>query len=117
MTNKKNKENNKQLTTNTKFGQDKLRHAKRGVSSCLFAVIGLVTLIGPLVSAYTSYGQSSIIIGSFACISMFLSITGILQGFRGFRERNKNYNTCKLGILINGILITLFILFYIRGLS
>lgn len=116
MTSKKNKDNAKQ-SMNTKFGQDKLRHAKRGVSACVTGLIVICLLVGTIVHAYFSYGNSPLIIGSLAFICIFLCGTGVYQGIRGFRERNKNYITCKWGILLNTTVIIIFILLYIRGIS
>lgn len=101
---------------NTKFGQDRRRHSKRGVIACLFAVTGLTSLIGLLGVAYHQYGNAHIMIGVISLIALLVSVLGVANGIRGFRERDKNYITCKIGIGINIFVIICFILLYIRGL-
>ncbi len=102
--------------SNTKFGQDRRRHSKRGIFACLFAVTGLSSLVGLLGVAYYRYGNGHAIMGGISVLTMLISILGIINGVRGFREREKNYITCKIGIGINTFIIACFILLYIRGL-
>lgn len=102
---------------NTKFGQVKIRHAKRGISSCLLAVMGCFILLGLLTSAYQSYGQAPSAIGGLAILTTIFCGFGFMNGIHGFRERDKNYITCKVGILCNGLIIFIFFLLYIRGLG
>lgn len=101
---------------NTKFGQDRRRHSKRGVIACLFAVTGLVALVGLLGVAYYQYGNGHTVMGAISMLSLMLSILGVVNGIRGFREREKNYVTCKIGIGVNIFIIICFTLLYIRGL-
>lgn len=102
--------------SNTKFGQDRRRHSKRGVIACLFAVTGLVSLIGLLGVAYYKYGNGHTIMGAISVLALLVSILGVVNGIKGFKERDKNYLTCKLGIGINTFIIICFVLLYIRGL-
>lgn len=113
---KNKKQKSKQIKLNTKFGQGKLRHARRGISSCLLALMGIFILWGLITSAYQSYGQAPEAIGGLAILTTLFCITGLLNGIHGFRERDKNYISCKLGILLNGGIIFIFFLLYMRGL-
>jgi len=47
---------------------------------------------------------------------MILTIIGLIVGIKGFRERDKNYVTCKLGVGINGILLLTLAGLFIRGI-
>ena len=104
---------NKQLK---KYGQVKLRAAKRGIYSCLFAIGGIICQILLLAVAYYTYGEAPMIIGSVAFIMMIIGVMGIVYGVQGFREREKSYKACKVGIVLNGMLILIFILLFVRGL-
>ena len=104
---------NKQLK---KYGQVKLRAAKRGIYSCLFAIGGIICQILLLAVAYYTYGEAPRVIGSIAFIAMIIGTTGIVYGVQGFREREKSYRACKVGIVLNGMLILIFILLFVRGL-
>jgi hypothetical protein len=46
---------------------------------------------------------------------MILACIGIVTGVKGFKERDKNYLTCKIGIVVNGLILLAMILVFIRG--
>ncbi len=110
------KDKRKQNINSRKYGQVKLRHAKRGVGSCLFAIGALCALAIFLSIAYTTYGEADKWIGSMGLITFISPIMGIVTGVNGFREREKNYVTCKIGIVLNGIIVMMYVLLFIRGL-
>ena len=41
---------------------------------------------------------------------------GVITGFRGFKERDKNYVTCKIGVACNLAILACFVGIFIRGL-
>ena len=54
-------------------------------------------------------------VGSFWVFDMILACIGIVTGVKGFKERDKNYLTCKIGIVVNGfILLALIFSIYKR---
>lgn len=114
---KEEKKIHKKTKANTKFGQVKIRHARRGVSSCLVAMMGVFVLCGLITSAYQSYGDAPGAVGGLAILTTVFCTVGFMNGIHGFRERDKNYITCKLGILFNGAIIFMFFLLYMRGVS
>lgn len=44
-------------------------------------------------------------VGSFGVFDMILACIGIVTGVKGFKERDKNYLTCKIGIVVNGFIL------------
>lgn len=113
---KTSKSKRKKAKINTKFGQVKVRHARRGISSCLLAVMGIFILSGLIASAYQSYGDAPEAVGGLSILTTVFCSVGFMNALHGFRERDKNYITCKLGILFNGIIIFIFFLLYMKGL-
>ncbi len=109
------RDKNKQNISSRKYGQVKLRHAKRGVGSCLFAIGVFIALSSFLAVAYTTYGGASPWIGSLGMIALLFAIIGVFLGIRGFRERERNYTTCKIGIGANGIVVLIYITLFVRG--
>ena len=99
-----------------KYGQVKLKHAKRGVLSCILSGSALVFLTVLLAMAYTSEGTAAPIIGGAGLCTMILSGIGFYMAIRGFKEREKDYLTCRIGISISAILILGFISIFCRGL-
>lgn len=49
-------------------------------------------------------------------VSFALSILGINAAVKGFRERERNYITCKIGLPVSGIVLILFLVIFIGGL-
>lgn len=103
--------------SNSKYGQERLRHAKRGILSCLFAVGGLGALSGIISWAYSSYGEGHAFIGALAGITLYIVAMGIVHGMRGFKERHKKYISCYIGVTLNTLMVIIFILLYARGLG
>lgn len=101
---------------NRKYGQAKQKHSRKGILSSMTAVI-VVVILGLLIAlAFKSRGQSAAIVGSIGLFTMILAVVGIVVGFRGFREREKNYRTCKAGIIVNALVLLCLIAVFIRGI-
>ena len=99
-----------------KYGQAKLKHAKRGVYSCVLAGTVLLLLISLLAVAYFSHGTSAPIIGGIGLSALILACVALYMGIRGFREREKDYLTCRIGVIGSGLIILGFIIIFCRGL-
>lgn len=112
----RNRERARRARGNRKYGQAKLKHSKRGVLSTGIAIaIGLL-LITMVAVAYTSGGTAGAYIGGIGLVSMIFAGIGIYVGFRGFREREKDYLTCKIGIGCNIFFLVGYIGIFCRGL-
>ena len=57
------------------------------------------------------------IIGGITIISLILAGYGIYSAIIGFRERERSYLTCKIGIVMNAAAIISFFAVFIRGLN
>ena len=82
----------------------------------MMAVVVISIFAALIVTAYLSKGRSEAIIGSFGIFTVILSVIGLITGIRGFRERDKNYTTCKAGIGINGAVLLLLVAVFIGGM-
>ena len=112
----RNRERERRAKGSRKYGQVKLKHSKRGVLSCVVAGIVGVILFVMLYTAYKNGGTSKTVVGGLALSAMIFSGVGIYGGVRGFREREKEYITCKIGIGLNALYILGFIAIFCRGL-
>ena len=101
---------------NRKYGQAKFKHARKGIISCMTAALVSAILLALIITAFLKKGQSAVIIGSFGIFAVILSIIGFVTGIRGFKERDKNYLTCKIGVGVNGVVLVSLIGIFIRGL-
>lgn len=101
---------------NRRYGQSQLKHSRKGILSCMMAGLTTVIFAIILILAFLFKGESAAIIGSFGIFNVILSVIGLNMGLRGFRERDKNYITCKIGVGINGMIAGMLIAIFIRGL-
>lgn len=112
----KNRERDRKKRGNRKYGQAKLKHSKRGILSCIFAGSAGVLLIGTLVCAFISRGNAAPVIGGLGIVALILAGVACAAGFKGLKEREKNYLTCKIGIGFSIFLILGFAAIFFRGL-
>lgn len=110
------RERERRKRRNRKYGQAKLKHAKRGIMSCAISGVVLVLLIAMLAKAYISEGAAAPFIGAVGLMSMILTGIGLYMAIRGFKEREKNYLTCKIGVVCSSLIMLGFILIFCRGL-
>lgn len=101
---------------NRKYGQAKLRHAKKGIYSLIMAISVVIIFCMLILTAFLHKGQSAPIIGSFGLFTVILSSIGLRTGIRGFRERDKNYITCKWGIGLNGLILISLLGMFVKGI-
>lgn len=100
-----------------KYGQGNLKHSHMGTVSCLSGIGAFAVLLGCILYAFFARGKAAGIIGGLAIISLVLSVFGIRCAIRGFRERERNYLTCKIGLPLNALALILFLAIFIGGLS
>lgn len=100
-----------------KYGQAKYKHSHMGIVSCSCAGAALVLLAGCILYAYLARGAAAGIVGGIAIVSLILSILGIRAAAKGFRERERNYLTCKIGLPGSALVLILFLMIFIGGLN
>ena len=98
-----------------KYGQAERKHARRGVVSCSLAFVSAFLWMLIFAVSYSRHGDVNLLIGLAGFIALGVSIAGLIRGIEGFKERNKKYETCKVGIACNLVLILSFVITYIRG--
>lgn len=101
---------------NRKYGQAKLKHAKRGIWSCVVALSVFVLTLLLLIISYVSGGTAAGYIGGIGLITAILAGIGVYFATKGFKEREKNYRTCKIGIVCNLLFLSGFIAIFFGGL-
>lgn len=114
----KEKERKKELKhrRGRKYGRSKLKMARRGVVSCSIAGLiacAIVLLVG---ITYVLKGKAAGFIGGFGISAMIFTVVGIVTAVKGFKEREKNYLTCKIGIGLNIFLLVSLLIFFLGGI-
>lgn len=111
------KERERKKRGTRKYGQAKYKHSRMGVVSCGCAAAALFLLAGCILYAYIARGAAAGIVGGIAVVSLVLSVMGIRAAVKGFRERERNYLTCKIGLPGSALVLILFLAIFIGGLS
>ncbi len=112
----KEREKKRKKMIRTKYGQTQLRHAHKGVTSCIVAVTSLFFVVLMVGTAFTVGQEVSIWIGFLGLFTLALAVYGLVEGIQGFQERDKNYLTCRIGTAANGLLVVCMAAIFIRGL-
>lgn len=99
-----------------KYGKAKLKHSKRGIISCGISVGVVALCVSAFMVAYKKAGHAAMYIGGLGVVAMILTGIGLYMGIRGFKERNKNYRTCLIGTIVNGLFLLGMFLTFCRGL-
>lgn len=112
----KEREKRRKKMIRTKYGQAPLKHAKKGVYSCIYAVVVFLLLLLMMIYSYTSKGEVGLLMGFAGLGTLALSVMGLSLGIRGRKERDKNYITCKVGIAVHAVFLAGLTALFIRGL-
>ncbi|MBS6923929.1 MAG: hypothetical protein KH186_10360 [Lachnospiraceae bacterium] len=96
--------------------ENKTPHASRGITSCIYAGGFFAALIAMIVISVATGGKAPAFVGGLSIVIFFGAWMGVITGFRGFKERDKNYVTCKIGVACNLAILACFVGIFIRGL-
>ena len=100
----------------TKYGQAPKRHARQGIKSCMYFVLAAFVLLLMVSVSFVLKGKVSILVGFAGLFVLVMASLGLVSGIRGFKERDKNYITCKIGAICCGLLVLGMCAIFIRGL-
>ena len=57
-----------------------------------------------------------LLIGVVGLFALVLAVVGLKDAVQGFKEREKNYVTCRVGAALNGLILLGLIAIFLRGL-
>lgn len=112
---RKEKERKKRGTR--KYGQADFKPSRKGVLSCVSGCAGLLLLAGCILYAFMARGEAHGIIGGVAVLSLVLAVNGLRLAAGGFRERDRNYLPCRIGLPVSFLTIVFFLAIFIGGLN
>lgn len=100
-----------------KYGQADLKQSRKGNLSCISGSAGLALLAGCVLYAFAVRGKAHGIVGGLAVISLIMSVNGIRLSIAGFKERDRNYLSCKIGLPVSLAAVIFFCVIFVGGLS
>lgn len=98
---------------NYKFTNKK--HAKNGIVSTALASVSLLMFLALIYVSYLQKGKGGIYIGSIGLTAFIISIIGLLFGILGFKEKEAYYLFCKIGSVVNMLIILVWSCIYLVG--
>ena len=112
----KEREKRRKKMIRTKYGQTQRRHAKKGIKSCMYAFFAIFFLFLMIANSFVENGQVGVLMGIAGFLILALAVEGTKMAVQGFKERDKNYITCKVGLGCSvAVLLCVFAIF-VRGL-
>ena len=112
----KEREKRRKKMIRTKYGQAPRRHAKKGIKSCIYAFFSMFFLFLLISSAFVENGQVGVLLGLAGFMILGLAVAGTKNAVYGFKERDKNYITCKIGLGCNAAVLLCMFAIFVRGL-
>ena len=100
----------------TKYGQKQKRHAKKGLPACIYAFFALFFLFLLIATSFVENGKIGVLMGIVGFLILALSAAGTKMAIQGFKERDKNYITCKIGLGCNAAVLLCMFGIFVRGL-
>lgn len=92
------------------------KHSVKGIISLVIGIISIITLFVLFHFSALADGNGDIVLGLVGVILFLLSITGIVLGYQGYKEKDVYYYIPVIGIILNGIMFIILFLLYIVGL-
>lgn len=112
----KEREKRRKKMIRTKYGQTQRRHAKKGIKACIYAFFSIFFLFLLIATSFVENGQVGMLMGIAGLMILALSIAGTKVAVQGFKERDKNYITCKIGLGCNAAVLLCMFAIFVRGL-
>ena len=111
------KEKERRKRGTRKYGRAKFKNSRKGTISCISGAGAIFILAGCILYAFIARGEAAGIVGGIVIITFLLSIWGIRCAIQGFRERDRSYLTCKIGLPVNAVALIIFLAIFIGGLN
>lgn len=95
----------------------KKKESKKGKSSVVIAAAALLVFFGAVMASYYLKNQYGFIVGGICLFSALLSVYGFVLGLTSFSEEHCTHRTSIVGSIANGIIMVVWLAFYLMGIS
>lgn len=92
-------------------------HSVKGMFSTVIAAITFLMIITFFYLSSRSSGDGSILLGLGGMIACCMTVVGFILAIKAFREKDIIHTFPMIGLVFNGILLILYVVLYIVGLS
>lgn len=108
--------NKKEITGGRKSRKSPLRHSTMGKHSCILAGVSVGIFLVAVWIAFVMRGQSVGMVGGLGILAIVVAGVGCKAAMKGFRERERNYLNCKIGMTLNILILIGLLIIFIGGL-
>ena len=91
------------------------KHPKNGIISVVLGVLSIIILLTLCIVSGHAKGRAGMEIGALGLATMVLSIIGFVLAVRCNKEEDIYHVTPAVGSVLNGIMILLFMVLFIKG--
>ena len=106
----------KELKNYGKYGEMQIKHSHMGICSCGYAVGAAIAICAAILLAYIKHGESAGFVGGIGILAIGLSVFGIHAAVKGFKERERKYITCRVGIVFNVLILLFLVVIFVGGI-
>lgn len=99
-----------------KYGKTVLKPSTMGRNSCILAGISVTLFVVGVIIAYIMRGKTIGIVGGLGVIAIIAAGLGCRAAMKGFRERERRYLNCKIGMTLNILILIGLLIIFIGGL-
>lgn len=110
------KGNHEKKNGGRKRSKIQLKHSTMGKHSCILAGISAGLFLISVIIAFLMRGKTIGIVGGLGLIAMVVAGLGCRAAMKGFRERERNYITCKIGMACNVLILAGLMIIFVGGL-
>ncbi len=94
----------------------KEKHSGKGILSTILGTLSLVIFAVLAWLAYYLDGQGSVYLGSIGLLGMVFAVSSVVFGLMGFGENNVRYLFPKIGSILGGIMVALWVFVVLIGI-
>lgn len=100
-----------------RYAFTKKKEAAKGKLSVGLAIASFLLLVLAIAVSIFLNGEYGFIIGGISLFAILISIYGFIMGLSSFSEENRMHRTSIIGSISNGIIMVVWLGFYLMGVS
>lgn len=93
------------------------RHSQKGILSTVLGGLSFLILCVLMYISFFSAGNGGVWLGAVGMTAIVLAALGLVSGLMSFRERDVFYFFSKTGSILSGVMLAIWIFFYLIGVS
>lgn len=92
------------------------KHSKKGMTSTFLGTLSLIIFCVLCWLACYMEGQGGAYLGSIGFTGIVFAVCGVVQGLMSFSENNVRYLFSKIGSVLNGVMLALWVFVLLLGI-